>query len=145
MICRVHKDMLFRWTSVVENGPLYSVAQEAYDCYWRVLSPNMVSGWGPDTAWCPYLYDVCGFPKEGTCAVVDVYYIDHLDKKTASGQQYRGRNYWDFGFEEWALYKEAVEKVLKSPYQANPTFFHNIKMNPLPEDWAPMRRRAARA
>lgn len=57
-ICRVHDHTLLRWTTVVENGPFYSVSQEAYECYWEMLGPNMVSGWGPDTAWCPYLYEV---------------------------------------------------------------------------------------
>jgi hypothetical protein len=128
--------MLFRWVSIVENGPLYSVAQHAYTCYWNLLAPDMVSGWGPDTAWCPYLSEVCGYPEDGACAIVDTHYIDHLDKKTASGFKYRGRDYWDYGFEEWAKYKSTVEKVLRSPYQANPTFFKNVKMVPLVQDVA---------
>jgi hypothetical protein len=38
---------------------------------------------------------VCGYPTEQTCAVVDVHYVDHLDKKSASGQMYRGKSYND--------------------------------------------------
>ena len=60
-----------------------------------MINPDYVSGWGVDAAWCPYLTDVCGFPKDATCAVVDVHYIDHLNSQTASNLQFRGKGYND--------------------------------------------------
>jgi hypothetical protein len=126
-ICQVHEDTLLRWTSVVENGPLFSVAQEAYGCFWEMVDARSVSAWGVDTAWCPYLYEVCGFPKDGSCAVVDVFYIDHLDKKTASANLYRGQEYWKYGFAEWDRYKKTVGARLKSDFQEHAGHFHEIK------------------
>jgi len=82
------------------------------------------------------LLQVCGYPKEGSCAVVDVFYIDHLDKKTASGFKYRGRDYWQYGFDEWAAYERVVGGKLKSPYQRTAGYFSDIKEVPRPPGWA---------
>lgn len=101
----------------MENGPLYSVAQQAFECYWSMLAPHLVSGWGADTIWCPYLTEVCGFPEEGACAVVDAYYITHLDKRTASGATYRGRTYADYGYADWAEYREKVEGLMERKFE----------------------------
>ena len=63
-ICRKDEDLnsLLRWTTFVENGPLYSVqGGKAYQCYWASLGWDKVSGWGPDSSWCLWLVDVCGF------------------------------------------------------------------------------------
>lgn len=80
---------------------------------------------------------MCGFPKDQSCAVVDVFYVDHLDKKTASGHQYRGREYWQYGFDEWAAYEKTVGGLLKSDYQRTAGYFSTIKEVPKPEGWEP--------
>lgn len=81
-----------------------------------MLAHNLVSGWGADTVWCPYLTEVCGFPEEGACAVVDAHYITHLDKRTASGAIYGGKSYADYGYVDWGEYKHKEEGLMETKF-----------------------------
>jgi len=96
-----------------------------------MINGDAVSGWGPDVCWCQYLHEVCGFPLESACSIIDVFPLDHLDKKTASANKYRGKDYWQYGFEEWALYRERMEGLLVSEFQETAGYFRTVKEWPL--------------
>ncbi|GAB5030706.1 storage protein [Nannochloropsis oceanica] len=130
-VCQVHNHTLYRTTSVVENGPFYSVSQQAYACYWEMIDSNAVSGWGPDVCWCQYLHEVCGFPLESACSIIDAFPLDHLDKKTASAHKFRGKDYWQYGFEEWASYEKRMKELLVSKFQKTAGYFKTLKEWPL--------------
>lgn len=34
------------------------ICNRAYPCYWEMINPNAVSGWGVDALWCQYLSEV---------------------------------------------------------------------------------------
>jgi hypothetical protein len=73
------------------QGPLFSlrVAQDTFRHVWDMVSPNAVTGYGVDMAWCHYLHERKGYRPERTCAVVDAHPIDHIDSRTgtvSSGQ-----------------------------------------------------------
>merc|ERR1712054_309802 len=76
--------------------------------------------------------DVCGFDSMGTCAIVDKYYIEHLDQTTASGALYRGQPYWKYGFRDWDSYEEfmngKVEEVQEKEKSIKETLWGNDRL-----------------
>jgi len=104
-ICRVHGgNHTGRWTNFIEGGPFFAVRGDRWDCFQHFLDVDMVSGWGVDFFWCPYVAGHCnpdpiakpeepliesqppGAPKAPThraCAIIDVTPITHEDSREA--------------------------------------------------------------
>lgn len=121
-ICRQEPDLLLRWTTFVENGPLFSlhVPSGGFASVWEMVDPLSVSGYGVDLAWCSYLYEQKGFDRSRTCAVVDAHPIDHLDTHSATsqvfnaeGEEGRELDYYTWGRIEWRRYARLVGRGLQ--------------------------------
>lgn len=121
-ICRQEAGSLLRWTTFVENGPLFSVhvPSGGFDSLWEMVDPLSVSGYGVDLAWCAYLYEQKGFDRSRTCAIVDAHPIDHLDTHSATAQRFGGGgssgeelDYYTWGRIEWRRYYRIVGRGLQ--------------------------------
>lgn len=123
-ICRQEPHSLLRFTTFVENGPLFSVhvPSGAFASVWEMVDPLSVSGYGVDLAWCAYLYEQKGFDRSRTCAIVDGHPIDHLDTHAATSQTFGGANkekgqgeldYYTWGRMEWRRYAKTVGRGLQ--------------------------------
>lgn len=121
-ICRQEPHTLLRWTTFVENGPLFSVhvPSGGFASVWEMVDPLSVSGYGVDLAFCPYLYEQKGFERSRTCAIVDAHPIDHLDTHSATSQIFRTEgkegqklDYYTWGRIEWRRYARLVGRGLQ--------------------------------
>lgn len=123
-ICRQEPNSLLRWTTFVENGPLFSVhvPSGAFASVWEMVDPLSVSGYGVDLAWCAYLYERKGFDRSRTCAIVDAHAIDHLDTHAATSQRFGSGggeerteqlDYYTWGRMEWRRYARIVGRMLQ--------------------------------
>eukprot|EP00941_MAST-03F_sp_MAST-3F-sp1_P006134 g6134.t1 len=68
------------WTTFIESGPFVAFSNDAWKCVWRILQPDLVSGYGYDLLWC----SACGKDKSG---VLHKYAIKHENKGTASSKR----------------------------------------------------------
>jgi hypothetical protein len=71
------------WTTFVESGPLVAFSRAAWACFWPLLQPDLVSGYGYDLLWA----GACG---NGRAAVMERHAIQHANEGSASG----GRPNW---------------------------------------------------
>lgn len=113
-LCKQHPGVVLRWTTFVENGPLFSIHVQdgGFQGLWEMVDSVAVSGYGVDMGWCPYLCEKKGFNPQRTCAVIDMHPIDHLDTHSATGRAYAGgKEYADFGNKEWEAYGRALGNI----------------------------------